>query len=693
MLLYYLITLGAPASESAQASAAATPTGAARAAGGPDEAEQEQPGEGAAASPPQKGGKGPPKKGGKAGKGPPLPGTAGDSCAGPASAEAAAPSPDGDLGSGELQRDIAEHEQPEEGTAAGPPQKGGKGPPKKGGKAGKGPPLPGTAGESCAGPASAEAMAPSPDGDPGSGELQRDIAEQEQPGEGTAASPPQKGAKGPPKKGGKVGKGPPLPETADDSCAAPAAAEAAPAAGITAPSAAAATPAAEAKAGAKPKGPFAKKGKGPPPPGPPGKGPDLPQEEAPGAQATGELASADTEAAAKTKGPPKKGGKGPPPPGPKAAPEETAEQAEQAPKTKGPPKKGGKGPPLPTQAEGPAAPQEEETSAPSSGKGKGPKGPAGPGKGPGKGPPGKGPGPAGKGKGKGKEPLQLRQPKIKPKQNMKQLWWSRFLFGKHLKEGEGVWDEADKENVQLASPVIHLMENRFGRGAAAAVKAAPKPAASDGPKEAPKAIRIITDPNLIVGKEAAMRTLPPAEEVATALLKLDAVVLSPSQLSVIKEHASPQPAQVSQLEECRKEHPTVPFALPEEYMWQISRVPAFQARISCWTFVLSYKETASACSAMLGEFQLIEDAVRQSRSLRQLLALILQVGNYLNGSTDRGQADGFDLETLGKLDSVKDNARTLVLLTAMLIFELAIQNIGNDSYGCHGGMADALFLK
>ncbi|CAE7789576.1 FMN2, partial [Symbiodinium sp. CCMP2456] len=105
-------------------------------------------------------------------------------------------------------------------------------------------------------------------------------------------------------------------------------------------------------------------------------------------------------------------------------------------------------------------------------------------------------------------------------------------------------------------------------------------------------------------------------EVAAALLKLDAVVLSPSHLNVIKEHASPQPAQVSQLEECRKEHPTVPFALPEEYMWHISRVPAYQARISCWTFVLSYKETTGACSAMLGEFQLIEEAIHQSRALR-----------------------------------------------------------------------------
>ena len=36
--------------------------------------------------------------------------------------------------------------------------------------------------------------------------------------------------------------------------------------------------------------------------------------------------------------------------------------------------------------------------------------------------------------------------------------------------------------------------------------------------------------------------------------------------------------------------------------------------------------------------------------------MILAVGNYLNGSTNRGQADGFDFDALGKLESVKDAA-------------------------------------
>eukprot|EP00913_Durusdinium_trenchii_P026569 g24925.t1 len=94
-------------------------------------------------------------------------------------------------------------------------------------------------------------------------------------------------------------------------------------------------------------------------------------------------------------------------------------------------------------------------------------------------------------------------------------------------------------------------------------------------------------------------------------------------------------------------------------MWQISRIPAYQARVSCWNFLISYKEgkreTVTSCGSMFSEFGKIQRAVRKSQMLQKLLALILEVGNYLNGGTERGQADGFDLETLGKLDSVKDN--------------------------------------
>ena len=48
--------------------------------------------------------------------------------------------------------------------------------------------------------------------------------------------------------------------------------------------------------------------------------------------------------------------------------------------------------------------------------------------------------------------------------------------------------------------------------------------------------------------------------------------------------------------------------------------------------------------------------------IKSILGLVLAIGNYMNGGTARGQADGFGLEILAKLKDVKskDNAQNLL---------------------------------
>ena len=50
--------------------------------------------------------------------------------------------------------------------------------------------------------------------------------------------------------------------------------------------------------------------------------------------------------------------------------------------------------------------------------------------------------------------------------------------------------------------------------------------------------------------------------------------------------------------------------------------------------------------------------------------MILAVGNYLNGSTSRGQADGFNLETLRKISDTKATASTKMTLFDFVVGEI-----------------------
>jgi len=54
--------------------------------------------------------------------------------------------------------------------------------------------------------------------------------------------------------------------------------------------------------------------------------------------------------------------------------------------------------------------------------------------------------------------------------------------------------------------------------------------------------------------------------------------------------------------------------------------------------------------------------VKQSRKLTQILQVCLAIGNYLNGSTFRGEAYGFKLDALNKLAETKAADGTTTLL-------------------------------
>lgn len=51
---------------------------------------------------------------------------------------------------------------------------------------------------------------------------------------------------------------------------------------------------------------------------------------------------------------------------------------------------------------------------------------------------------------------------------------------------------------------------------------------------------------------------------------------------------------------------------------------------------------------------------------------MLAVGNYLNGGSARGQADGFNLEALESLNSTKDVSNTITLLEYITTYELLL---------------------
>jgi len=78
--------------------------------------------------------------------------------------------------------------------------------------------------------------------------------------------------------------------------------------------------------------------------------------------------------------------------------------------------------------------------------------------------------------------------------------------------------------------------------------------------------------------------------------------------------------------------------------------------MGCWLYCDTCKEEFELVRANINQFECVLTCFR-SVALPQLLGVLLAVGNYLNGNTKTGQADGFQLDILrsGGIDAVRDN--------------------------------------
>jgi hypothetical protein len=95
-------------------------------------------------------------------------------------------------------------------------------------------------------------------------------------------------------------------------------------------------------------------------------------------------------------------------------------------------------------------------------------------------------------------------------------------------------------------------------------------------------------------------------------------------------------------------------------------------------FKLSFNDRVKEVRPCLKVLRKAIDEVRNSKFLRDLLGVVLAIGNYMNGGTKRGQADGFKLDFIPKLMDTKD-AHNQKSLMEYAITQLVTKN--PDSVG------------
>lgn len=160
-------------------------------------------------------------------------------------------------------------------------------------------------------------------------------------------------------------------------------------------------------------------------------------------------------------------------------------------------------------------------------------------------------------------------------------------------------------------------------------------------------------------------------EVENAIYNLDTSIVSLEALQRIYG-IRPTKKELEDISAFEKAQPDVPLDRPEMFLKRLSGINNFPERIHCLIFQTRFQDGISFVSSKLTNLRTICDYLRNSNSLKKVMALILTLGNYMNaGNRTRGQADGFALDVLGKLKDVKSNVPGITLLHYLVRARLA----------------------
>ena len=246
------------------------------------------------------------------------------------------------------------------------------------------------------------------------------------------------------------------------------------------------------------------------------------------------------------------------------------------------------------------------------------------------------------------------KPKIKPSVKMKGFFWSRIKFKTDELYKDSEWSKCDDANIVLNKLTI---EAAFG-------KQEKKKLASGGaggsskPKKKEKV-------SLVDGKRqqnvaiALGRFRMPYSQIREIIVSMDSTQLTAERTRALIKI-------VPNKEECETvssyDGDTSLLMETEKFFSAVLDIPRLAQRLTCVATTHGFEEQMQLVTKKQQAMKAACVQLENSKKLRKVVSVVLAMGNYLNGSTNRGGAYGFKLEGLSKLSTVKtsDNKSTLM---------------------------------
>ncbi|KAG0279795.1 hypothetical protein BGZ95_000200 [Linnemannia exigua] len=241
---------------------------------------------------------------------------------------------------------------------------------------------------------------------------------------------------------------------------------------------------------------------------------------------------------------------------------------------------------------------------------------------------------------------------------LKALQWDKINY---MAVGNTVWGSGgvDENALQKAlgeSGVFGTMEQLF----IAKTTEYKEPRASKKPQEI-----LILDQrrayqiNIMLG--GMKHTYP---EIRQAILRMDEEFMTLVQLSNLLKFV-PDAEETGKLLEYKDASEDVKLTLgrPEAFFVEMLKVERYQQRLEALKFKVTFQSLLEGVTESITAITEASKGLKNSKHFKELLNLILMLGNYMNGASHNGGAFGFKIASINKLvDTKASNAPNMTLL-------------------------------
>lgn len=155
----------------------------------------------------------------------------------------------------------------------------------------------------------------------------------------------------------------------------------------------------------------------------------------------------------------------------------------------------------------------------------------------------------------------------------------------------------------------------------------------------------------------AMTKLPPARAIKTAILKMDATVVTREGIEKL-QNMLPTDEERGKIQEAQVCSPELPLGSAEQFLLTLSSISELSARLKLWAFKLDFENNEKEIAEPLMDLKQSIQSLQTNRTFRIILASLRSIGIVLNGAPVKG----FQIDYLAKVPEVKDTIHKHSLL-------------------------------